>query len=210
MLELCGGVGTIGVPRLSGDHRARTRAQRSAAASRRRACASPRYAGRDAGPRHRAGDGSSRIARRAVRRCTSGEVERRRGYLDIALDGSDGELVHRPTCRGLCPRQARSVLRGARPRRGGRYRGRISRIHLGMFASGRRPVRGHNAGVARGPVLRPRRLDGSAGLVASVSRRAAGPQVLARTHVACLTRYKPHSISRVRHSEKTASMPCRR
>ena len=60
-----------------------------------------------------------------------GEVSDPREYLDIALDGSDGQPSAGPTRRGLRPRQARSVLRGARPRRGGRDRRRVSRIALG-------------------------------------------------------------------------------
>ena len=151
------------------------------------------------------------FAVRAARRCTAETVDDPREYLDIALDGSDGDAVDRPCRRGLRARQARPVLRRARTKCMSGDRGTVSRIHLGMFAFGRRPVRRHHArscprASATGGSTRPTRRSWF-----GLPRRPARQQIPARTDVATARRagravLRPRGLRRRPHRQPVTAV----
>ena len=182
----------------------------SCAGPSRRACGSPRSAGTAAVRRHRAGDGSSPTRGLGEEALFARRGERPRATIWTSRWTAPTASGRRPARRRVRARQARSVLRGPRTWCRRRDRGGVSRVDLGVLASGRRPVRGDDARPARGAVLRTGRLGGCRRPGPAVSRWAGGQFASFAAARRCRTRCRRRSTSRARRPATTASTRCPR
>ena len=141
----------------------------------------------------------------------SGTVDDPRDYLDIALDGSDGTLSTDPVV-AICAHGKHDQCCAVRGRSACQaIAARVSRIHLGMFTFGRRPVRRHHARAARGTLLRAGRHGGLGGAGSALPRGPPRQHLPARTDVAAARRagravLRPRGLRRRPHRQPVTSV----